>query len=119
LVECSGASLASAKPSKPVRGLASLFVTELRDHDIVLSLGTVSVSVLLVTYQAVPLDVLASAVHVNGAELDEFIKKHDGWKREGSLVSLPLSEFNQARQVKATEQLDRKKVANILAVLTK
>merc|ERR1711879_897329 len=68
-----------------------------------------AVSVLTVAYQRVPVDVLASAVHLNGAALDEFVAKQEGWKTED----------DQARQIKTTEQLDRKKVANIFSVLTK
>ena len=76
-------------------------------------------SVLTVAYQRVPVDVLASAVHLNGAALDEFVAKQEGWKTEDDLVTLPVTELNQARQIKTTEQLDRKKVANIFSVLTK
>lgn len=74
----------------------------------------------MVTYQRVPVDVLAEAVHVSDAMLGTFVAgKQDGWKIEGDLVTLPLTEYNQARQIKTTEQLDRKKVANIFSVLTK
>lgn len=74
---------------------------------------------LTVTYQRVPLDVLAVAVHESEARIHDFVRAQDGWKIEGDLVTLPVTEYNQARQVKTTEHLDRKKVANIFSVLSK